>query len=265
VNEDASVGSGGRDEEQIAVLSAEAARGHVLRRNRDRPLEAPGRVVAPHGRASVDRTPHAAFIVHGQPVRPVGVRLDCRESTPILERPGADVVVEHVDRIRRRVDVIHAGPVRRPAEPIRERHVRHHGCERPVESVQRPAPRLELALEAADPEAAGGIAGAVVQPQVRAVRQHSERFARLVRQIEHGQAVGQRDKQSTVGHGRDRARLIVELDCPVAAGRELDHVHAATVDVDPEQRLAYGIPARSLTELCPRRDQHVYAHPVKLA
>jgi hypothetical protein len=42
-------------------------------------------------------------------------------------------------------------------------------------------------------------------------------------------------------------------------------VEAAALDVDPEETPCDGVPSWALAEACVDRDQHVYAHPVKVA
>ena len=79
-----------------------------------------GRVAA-QGETSPEGEPDGAVIVDREPVGHSRVLLDRGERASVGRRSGREVVVEDVDPLRERVDVVQEPRIRRPGEAVRER------------------------------------------------------------------------------------------------------------------------------------------------
>jgi hypothetical protein len=169
-----------------------------------------------------------------------GPTLDRRERAPV--RDLAVGVVEDVDALRRRVDEVHACAVRRPAEAVRDRQPVELLHElRSVPPVERRRALTLVERHRADPEPARVVARAVVRADVRRPRELDERAA-----VQQREPVGKRDEHVAVVRRRARADHCAELRHRVA--RAVERVQLTRLDVDEEQPLADGIPARSFRQ-----------------
>src|SRR5437660_6021044 len=119
---DVSVRCRRRHEEGAPIVTAEAARGDVLRRYFEHGVEAASFVVAMDAAPAVERHPDAALVVDREPVGDAITLVDRDERPPLLEPPRRELEVEDVDAVHGGVDVIHAGVVSRPPDSVRKRH-----------------------------------------------------------------------------------------------------------------------------------------------
>ena len=70
----------------------------------------------------------------------------------------------------------------------------------------------------------------------------------LVREIDDGKSIGQRDEDAARLRRRRRADPVAERDHAIVAARRVEDVQRARLDVDPEQPSRRRIPARAFAQ-----------------
>src|SRR5207342_3234173 len=116
-------------------LATEAARGDIVGGHLHDALELAFRGVAANTGAAPEGDPDAALVVHREPVGDAGAALDHDERTATGDLAACNVELEAVDPVGHRVDVVHRRAVRRPADPVRERHLVEDAVEAAVVRV----------------------------------------------------------------------------------------------------------------------------------
>jgi len=244
---DVSVWRRGGHEERTSVVPAEAARGDVPSRYVEHAVEAASFVVATDTTTAPEGDPDAAVVVDGEPVGDAVTPVDRDERPSVVDTTRRLLEVEDVDALCSRVDVVHASVVSRPADSVRQRHSVEDSLETGVVTVEGARVRRLIEAHRSDPEATGGVAGAVVRSNLRSMREPGEGMGRLVGEIDQCQAIGKADEHRTAGCGRGRTHHRLEGNRAVRP--VLEDVQRAAFDVHPQQAPRCGIPARPFRKL----------------
>lgn len=109
---------GCRDIEIGQVGAAERGAGYEAYRQADLLVETAIGSIAPHRASAKKRYPDVPIDVHDQPVRHSVPRRDVDENSPVAERSGSGVEVEHVDALRCTVDEVHDRAARTPVDAV---------------------------------------------------------------------------------------------------------------------------------------------------
>ena len=174
------------------------------------------------------------------------------------EVAGDRVEVERVDARRAAVGEVHRGALRAPADPVGDGQVGEHGGAAAVQlqAVQGPGARRLVVGHRAGPEPTDGVARAVVHPHVGAPRLGLSQLVHHAELVDVDVAGARGEHPPTGGRRGDRAHVAIEGDGLLrhqeAVGVELGAVEAGAEDVDPQQLVGLGVPARSFGELSRR-------------
>jgi hypothetical protein len=209
-------------------------------------------------RAAVpERHPEVSALVDGEAVRRRPLHAD--ERARRAEVAARRVEVEGADLAGATVGEVHGRPVGAPADPVRDRQPLEDERATPVqlEAIEASGPRRLLVGHAPGPEAALGIAAAVVRADAAAPRLRLRQLAHASALVEPQEAASGCEHVAAP-HGRRRsAHVTANLEradaAEAAVVAERGPVHPAGQDVDPEELAAGGVPARTLGEQSRRR------------